>query len=221
MIPILSGRAIALASQFKAGEGKVGEKGDRFHAIVFIDAAVIDYQTLLDGVKVGVEAIILDSERDGIAQISEVLANRTNINSIHLVSHGEPGSLQLGKTRLSIDNLETYSQQLQQWRRALTVDADILIYGCNVAAESRIYPRVRQGINSLSHSESRLKPTDCSIFNKTVGAGSPTTFLIADKLNKPAPTPRIEPSIDLAGICQLKPTENHQILQSSIEEFPL
>ncbi|MGL5058433.1 MAG: DUF4347 domain-containing protein, partial [Microcoleus sp.] len=160
MIPILSGRAIELANQFKASKGKVGDKGDRFNTIVFIDAAVKDYKTLLDGVKLGIEAIILNSERDGIAQISEVLANRTNISSIHLVSHGEPGSLQLGKTRLSIDHLEIYSQQLRQWRRALTVDADILIYGCNVAVGSRVYPKVRQGIYSLSHSESRLKPTE-------------------------------------------------------------
>jgi hypothetical protein len=110
-------------------------------------------------VKLGVEAIVIDSHRDGVEQISEVLANRTNIDSIHLVSHGEPGSLQLGKTRLSVDNLEAYSQQLQQWRRALTIDADILIYGCNVAAASRACQKVRQGINSLSQSESRLKPT--------------------------------------------------------------
>jgi hypothetical protein len=110
-------------------------------------------------VKLGVEAIVIDSHRDGVEQISEVLANRTNIDSIHLVSHGGPGSLQLGKTRLSVDNLEAYSQQLQQWRRALTIDADILIYGCNVAAASRACQKVRQGINSLSQSESRFQPT--------------------------------------------------------------
>ena len=163
MIPVLSAGASEIANQINAGQGSFGEKSDRTNqpsTIVFIDAAVTDYQTLLDGVKLGVEAIIIDSERDGIEQISEVLANRTNIDSIHLVSHGEPGSLQLGKTRLSVDNLEAYSQQLQQWRRALTVDADILIYGCNVAAASRACQKVRQGINSLSHSESRLKPTE-------------------------------------------------------------
>ncbi|NJS11367.1 MAG: DUF4347 domain-containing protein, partial [Microcoleus sp. CSU_2_2] len=178
MISVLSERAIPygiaslneLANHINAGQGNFdekGEKGDRANnpsTIVFIDAAVTDYQTLLEGVKLGVEAIIIDSDRDGVEQISEVLANRTNIESIHLVSHGAPGSLQLGKTQLSIDNLEAYSQQLQQWRRALTVDADILIYGCNVAAASRVCQKVRQGINSLSHSESRLKPTQNNSF---------------------------------------------------------
>src|SRR4028118_1629723 len=162
MIPVLSAAAIEVPNQIKAGNESCGEKSDRTHnpsTIVFIDAAVADYQTLLYRVKLGVEAIVIDSHRDGVEQISEVLANRTNIDSIHLVSHGEPGSLQLGKTRLSGDNLETYSQQLQQWRRALTLDADILIYGCNVAAASRACQKVRQAINSLSQSESRLKPT--------------------------------------------------------------
>src|SRR4028119_1287823 len=169
MIPVLSAGAIfygiasprVLPNQINAGNGSFGEKSDRTpnpSTIVFIDAAVADYQTLLDQVKLGVEAIVIDSHRDGVEQMSEVLANRTNISSIHLVSHGEPGSLQLGKTRLSVDNLEAYSQQLQQWRRALTIDADILIYGCNVAA-SRACQKVRQGINSLSQSSSRLKTT--------------------------------------------------------------
>ncbi|MEG4104771.1 DUF4347 domain-containing protein, partial [Microcoleus sp. S13_C5] len=162
MMPVLSAGSIELPNQMNAGKGSFGKKSDRSNnpsTIVFIDTAVADYQTLLDGVKLGVEAIIIDSHRDGVEQISEVLANRTNIDSIHLVSHGEPGSLQLGKTRLSVDNLEAYGKQLQQWRRALTIDADILIYGCNIAAASRACQKVRQGINSLSQSESRLKPT--------------------------------------------------------------
>src|SRR4028119_2233648 len=161
MIPVLSAAAIDVPNQINAANGSFGKKSELPHnpsTIVFIDAAVPDYQTLLARVKLGVEAIVIDPYRDGVEQISEVLANRTNIDSIHLVSHGGPGSLQLGKTRLSVDNLEAYSQQLQQWRRALTIDADILIYGCNVAA-SRVCQKVRQGINSLSQSSSRLKTT--------------------------------------------------------------
>src|SRR4028118_106144 len=178
MIPVLSAGAIfygiasprVLPNQINAGNGSFGEKSDRTpnpSTIVFIDAAVADYQNLLEGVKSGVEAIIIDAHRDGVEQISEVLANRTNIDSIHLVSHGEPESLQLGKTRLSVDNLETYSQQLQQWRRALTTDAEILIYGCNVAAASYACQKVRQGINSLSQSSSRFQPTKNNLIKQS------------------------------------------------------
>ncbi|MEG4917265.1 DUF4347 domain-containing protein, partial [Microcoleus sp. B7-D4] len=128
-------------------------------AIVFIDTKVENYQSLIAGVKPGTEVVVLDGNKDAIDQITDILALRTNIDSIHIVSHGAPGSLQLGNGCLSADNVETYSEKLQQWRSALSVDADILIYGCNVASSPRTYPKVRQGMNSLSQSSSRLKPT--------------------------------------------------------------
>ncbi len=105
-------------------------------AIAFIDRQVTDHQSLIAGVTTGTEVVIVDGDRDAIAQITEILALRSNIDSIHIVSHGAPGSLQLGKTRLCADNLESYSEKLQQWRSALTQGANILIYGCNVALTS-------------------------------------------------------------------------------------
>ena len=129
-------------------------------AIAFIDSQVPDYQSLVAGVKPGTEVVVLDGQKDAIDQITQILALRTNIDSIHIISHGAPGSLQLGDGSLSLDNLETYSEQLQQWGSAFTESADILIYGCNVASGPRACPKVRQGMNSLSQSESRLKPTE-------------------------------------------------------------
>ncbi|MEG3863346.1 DUF4347 domain-containing protein, partial [Microcoleus sp. herbarium12] len=124
-------------------------------SIAFIDSQVPDYQSLIAGVTPGTEVVVLDAHRDAIAQITQILALRTNIDSIHIVSHGAPGSLQLGDGSLSADNLETYSTQLQQWRSAFTDSADILIYGCNVASGPRVCPQVRRGFKSPSHSESR------------------------------------------------------------------
>ncbi|NJM61979.1 MAG: DUF4347 domain-containing protein [Oscillatoriales cyanobacterium RU_3_3] len=105
-------------------------------SIAFIDSQVEDYQSLVAGVMPGTEAIVIDSRADGVAQIAQVLTNRTKIDSIHIVSHGSPGCLQLGKTQLCSSNVETYRKQLRQWRHALNLHADILIYGCNVAAET-------------------------------------------------------------------------------------
>jgi hypothetical protein len=105
-------------------------------SIAFIDSQVEDYQSLMTGVMPGTEAIVLDSRADGVAQITQVLTNRTKIDSIHIVSHGSPGCLQLGKTQLCSHNVEIYRKQLRQWRHALNLYADILIYGCNVAAET-------------------------------------------------------------------------------------
>ncbi|NJM60990.1 MAG: DUF4347 domain-containing protein [Oscillatoriales cyanobacterium RU_3_3] len=116
-------------------------------AIVFIDPQVADYQSLIAGVKPGTEVVVLEGDKDAIEQITEILACRTNIDSIHIISHGSPGSLQIGKTGFCEDNLEAYSQQLRQWQSAFTDSAEILIYGCNVAATSRICPEIRRGLN--------------------------------------------------------------------------
>uniref|UniRef100_UPI0025CE2842 DUF4347 domain-containing protein n=1 Tax=Microcoleus sp. CAWBG58 TaxID=2841651 RepID=UPI0025CE2842 len=134
-------------------------------SIAFIDTQVPNYQSLVAGVTPGTEVVVLDGNEDAIAQITQILALRTNIDSIHIVSHGAPGSLQVGNGCLSADNLSAYSEQLQQWRSAFSQDAEILIYGCNVAGVSRVCPTARQGINSPSHSRSRLQPTEDN-FNK-------------------------------------------------------
>ncbi|HLO48479.1 MAG TPA: DUF4347 domain-containing protein, partial [Kamptonema sp.] len=105
-----------------------------FGAIAFIDAALSNVQTLLNGVEPGTEILLLDSSKDGIKQISAALASRNSIKSIHIVSHGSPGSLQLGTAQLSLTNFDSYGQQLQQWSAALAKKADILLYGCEVAA---------------------------------------------------------------------------------------
>jgi subtilisin family serine protease len=134
-------------------------------AIAFIDTQVENYQSLMVGVTPGTEVVVLDGNKDAIDQITQILALRTNIDSIHIVSHGAPGSLQLGDVRLSLDNLEAYSDQLQQWRSALNLGADILIYGCNVASAS--YPKVRQGLKPQAQSSSRLKPTEKKVAMKS------------------------------------------------------
>jgi len=103
-------------------------------AIAFIDTALDDRQTLHNGIAPGTEVISLNAARDGVEQITEAVGSRSGINSIHIISHGSPGSLQLGRTKLSLTNLRTYAKQLQQWSIALADSAEILLYGCEVAA---------------------------------------------------------------------------------------
>lgn len=105
--------------------------------IVFIDSKVENYESLIEGVITGVEVVVLDPNRDGVEQIDQVLAGRQGISSVSIISHGEPGQLSLGATQLTADNLTTYASTLQRWAESLTADADILLYGCDVAAGDR------------------------------------------------------------------------------------
>ncbi|MEG4073763.1 DUF4347 domain-containing protein, partial [Microcoleus sp. Pol14C2] len=108
-------------------------------SIAFIDTQVENYQSLIAGVKPGTEVVVLDGNRDAIDQITQILALRTNIDSIHIVSHGAPGRLQLGDGSLSLDDIECDRDSLQQWFSPQTDSRsknrpNILLYGCCVAA---------------------------------------------------------------------------------------
>ncbi len=100
--------------------------------IVFIDTNVEDYHTLLLGIDSGAEAVLLDSTRDGVDQIAEVLSERTDVDAIHIISHGNQGELRLGTGLLTQKSMEEkYANDLAIINQALTDDADFLIYGCN------------------------------------------------------------------------------------------
>jgi glucose/arabinose dehydrogenase len=100
--------------------------------LVFIDTSLNAYRQLAASAASRAEVVLLDGQRDGMSQITEALADRHNIRAIHLISHGSAGALQLGNSRFS--DVSAYQTQLQSWQHALSADADILIYGCDVAA---------------------------------------------------------------------------------------
>ncbi|MCC3502731.1 MAG: DUF4347 domain-containing protein [Microcoleus sp. PH2017_19_SFW_U_A] len=103
-------------------------------SIAFLDSALPDIQNLCNGIAAGIEVIIINAARDGVAQITEVLGSRSNIKSIHIISHGRSASLQLGAIDLNLTNLNFYGEKLQRWARSLAESAEILLYGCEVAA---------------------------------------------------------------------------------------
>ena len=81
--------------------------------LVFIDAAVDNFSSLIKGLEPNSEAVVLDSSQDGVMQISNFLANYQGpIDSIQILSHGAAGSLQLGSSSLSLDNLPQYKTAL-------------------------------------------------------------------------------------------------------------
>lgn len=124
----------------------VGNQGDKLlwggsnntnSSIVFIDSSVQDYQSLIAGIKPGTEVAVLDPVRNQVEQIGEYLAGRSNISSLYIVSHGDSGSLQLSQTKFGLEALNNNSNALQSWSKSLTANADILLYGCNVAASEQ------------------------------------------------------------------------------------
>jgi len=90
----------------------------------------------MDGVKPGLEVHLLDAMQDGLAQMAQILAGRSGISAIHLISHGSEAVLQLGTLNLNAQNLQAHAGDLATIGTALNPNADILLYGCNVAKGS-------------------------------------------------------------------------------------
>ncbi|MCC2113551.1 MAG: DUF4347 domain-containing protein, partial [Hyphomicrobiales bacterium] len=100
--------------------------------IVFIDGSVDDAQTLIAGIDPNSEIVLLDSSRDGVEQIAEVLAGRTGIDAIHLISHGSEGTLVLGSGVLTLESMSgEHADELAAIGAALSEQGDILVYGCD------------------------------------------------------------------------------------------
>ncbi len=100
--------------------------------IAFIAHDVPNLDALVAALPSGTEIILLDEGRDGISQIAEALAFRTDIDAVHLISHGSEGALQLGTADLTIGSMsERYKAQLALIGDALAETGDILIYGCD------------------------------------------------------------------------------------------
>ncbi|WP_170116023.1 Ig-like domain-containing protein [Brenneria roseae] len=112
-----------------------GTASDR-KEVAFIDTSVRDYQTLVAGIKPGVEVILINGDQDGLQQIAEWAATHTGYDAIHIFSHGSEGKLNLGTTLLTETALQSENVQaeLAAIGNALTADGDLLLYGCDVAA---------------------------------------------------------------------------------------
>src|SRR3954469_15523527 len=101
--------------------------------IVFVDPTVRDYEKLVEGIDNPISRVVLlDSTRDGVQQIADVVKQYTRVDAIHIISHGTEGQIDIGSSAVNgITMQSTYAAQLAQIGTHLGADADVLVYGCN------------------------------------------------------------------------------------------
>ena len=110
------------------------EATNKRNAVVIIDGALEDKQTLVDAAPEGAEIHVLDGQEDGFDQISALLKNHENIDELHIFGHGSAGEARLGTASLSLHTLTTHTDTLAVLKNALSHEGDILLYGCNIGA---------------------------------------------------------------------------------------
>src|SRR5574344_991727 len=103
--------------------------------IYFIDTKLNDYQAIINSLSSTDLYYIIDSTKDGLAQISNTLLNYSNLDSIHIYSHGSIGSLNIGNMIYDNTNISDYKIELENIGKSLSSTGDILLYGCNVGQD--------------------------------------------------------------------------------------
>ncbi|MEM9643699.1 MAG: DUF4347 domain-containing protein, partial [Planctomycetota bacterium] len=108
--------------------------------IAFVDARVPDAQALIEELLANAEAsetdlriVTLDPTADGIQTIADVLMETSDVSAVHIFTHGTNGAVQLGNVWLHEDNLSAHAGSIASWGLGLAENADILLYGCDVA----------------------------------------------------------------------------------------
>ncbi|HSG60022.1 MAG TPA: DUF4347 domain-containing protein, partial [Pseudomonadales bacterium] len=102
--------------------------------VVVIDASVSLKDDILQTIPSDWEVIVIDGSSNGLDQLLSALQGRTDIEAIHIFTHGSDGQLLLGNSQLTSDNLADVAASLAALGQTLSANGDILIYGCDVAS---------------------------------------------------------------------------------------
>ncbi|WP_418138932.1 cadherin domain-containing protein [Marinomonas sp. RS-M-Aa-14] len=101
--------------------------------VVIIDSRVPGLVELTKQANPEADIWLLDGSRSATEQITEILSNYSDLDALHILSHGGVGEIYLGAETVSAQAINQNSTTYAAWGNALSDSGDILLYGCNVA----------------------------------------------------------------------------------------
>ncbi len=104
------------------------EKKD-YTDLVVIDATIEGYERLLAGVLPEADIIFVESVFD----LDKKLRPYRDLQSLSILSHGEPGKLRIGHDTITTETLDEHKTLLCEIGRALSNDGALCLYGCEIA----------------------------------------------------------------------------------------
>ena len=125
----------AVSSDAQAGTNEQESRNE----ILFVDKSVEGYETLVADFlsQRDADVVFINDSSDGLTQIADHLQNRSNLEAIHIISHGKAGQLNLGDAEIQSQDLSSnYATELVRIGQALGENGDILIYGCELAGSA-------------------------------------------------------------------------------------
>lgn len=134
-----AGQTIVQAAQSPSAPQTTAQRSE----LVLIDSRVDDPTALIADLQAqrdagrNIDWRVIATDRDGLEQVGEALRGQRDLDALHIVSHGQAGELLLGNGVLDIDTLRSRSVEIAGWAASLSVQADLLLYGCDLAADAR------------------------------------------------------------------------------------
>ena len=105
--------------------------------LVFIDANIDGSDQMLDSVPANANVILLNTSEDPLLQITAAIVRARNVGSVHIISHGRSGEIELAGTVLDERAINQAQQLLGLWKQSLLPGADLMLYGCDVASGTK------------------------------------------------------------------------------------
>lgn len=103
--------------------------------IVVTDSSVENYDLLLSDLELNFTRVVIARAGDNpIELIQKTLSQHRDVEAVHIVSHGAPGQVYLSGQAVDAQFLNTHQSLIRSWSKYLHPEADILLYGCDVAS---------------------------------------------------------------------------------------
>lgn len=106
--------------------------------LVIVDARVPDLTRLIEALPIHTKVVVLPHNKDALSQLHRVLSIDYNsivhlrpIAGLHLVGHGQPGRLLLGRGWLDASSIEQHFDEWYALTQMLEDDAQCWVYGCH------------------------------------------------------------------------------------------
>jgi len=101
--------------------------------LVIIDQSVPDKHVFYQANRPDIAVVEINSQKDGLQQLTTILAQYNELDALHIVSHADNGILQLGNSQITEEVLKAEMATLSAIDGALKDGADLMFYGCNLA----------------------------------------------------------------------------------------
>jgi len=126
-------QAIAASDKNKTNKVLTKEQNSLVNELVIIDAAVPNKHLFFQHLKAGTDVVEINSSQSGFKQLENALNKYKNLSALHLVSHADDGVLYFGDSQITQQALSEKITLISTLSHALTANADVLFYGCDLA----------------------------------------------------------------------------------------